>query len=243
MSFDADTAIGGWRHRFPSTRRSLVSTAAGEGVLAREAVADIIAVYWKPAYKYVRLKWNRDNEEAKDLVQGFFAGLLDGGLLANFDPRQASFRTYLRACLDHYVMKQDESAGRLKRGGAVRVLPLDFDAAEQELVAADRTTPLDELFHREWQRQILALAIEDLREYSAATGKSTWFDIFEEYDMADEPRPRYEDLALAHGIPATSVTNALAWARRELRRLALERIAAVSTSKDEMRAETRRFFA
>ena len=219
MPYEADTAMGGAQRRFPSTRRSLVAAAGGGGAVAREALDAVIAVYWKPLYKYIRVKWNRGNEEAKDLVQGFFAALLQQDLLAKFDPSVASFRTYLRACADRFVMKQDESAGRLKRGGGAEVIALDFDAAERELALAGRAESAEELFYREWQRQIFSLAIDDLRDACAASGKARDFRIFEQYDMAEGDRPRYEDLAREHAIPVTGVTNALAWARRELRRL------------------------
>lgn len=76
----------------------------------------MIAVYWKPVYKHIRMKWNRGNEEAKDLVQGFFAALLQEDLLARFDPSVESFRTHLRACVDRFALRPPESfapAGRL----------------------------------------------------------------------------------------------------------------------------------
>ncbi|MBZ5581217.1 MAG: sigma-70 family RNA polymerase sigma factor [Acidobacteriia bacterium] len=227
MPFEADTAMGGAGRRFPSTRRSLIRAAGGGGAAAREALDAVIAVYWKPLYKYIRVKWNRGNEDAKDLVQGFFAALLQQDLLAKFDPSVASFRTYLRACADRFVMKQDESAGRLKRGGGVDLVTLDFDSAERELALAGRAESPEDLFHREWQRQIFSLAIDDLREACAAAGKDREFRIFEQYDLAETERPRYEDLAREHGVPVTGVTNALAWARRELRRFARQRAGAV----------------
>jgi hypothetical protein len=36
----------------------------------------VIALYWKPVYRFIRLKFRKDNEEAKDLTQGFFATAL-----------------------------------------------------------------------------------------------------------------------------------------------------------------------
>lgn len=33
----------------------------------------LVRAYWKPVYKYVRLKWRRDAEDAADVTQGFFA--------------------------------------------------------------------------------------------------------------------------------------------------------------------------
>src|SRR3954466_6168141 len=122
-------------HRFPSTRRSLVKTSHSPETLGREALSSLIAVDWKPSYKYVRIKWRRSNEDAKDLVQGFFTTLIERDILANFDPAKARFRTYLQMCLDRFVMKQDESAHRLKRGGD-QSFTLDFDDAECELAAS-----------------------------------------------------------------------------------------------------------
>src|SRR5260370_15427992 len=119
--------MGGPHRPFPTTRHSLIYSAAGTGTLAREALDAIVAVYWKPAYKYVRMQWNRSNEEAKDLVQGFFAALIEQDTLAGFDPAKGRLRAWLRACLDHFVMKQDEAAGRLKRGGGGEVADFDFD--------------------------------------------------------------------------------------------------------------------
>jgi DNA-directed RNA polymerase specialized sigma24 family protein len=238
MPFDSDTAMGGAHRPFPTTRQSLIQSAAGTGTLAREALDSIIAVYWKPAYKHVRIRWNRSNEEAKDLVQGFFTALIEQSILAAFDPSKARFRTYLKACLDHFVMKQDESANRLKRGGGLTAV-FDFDAAERELAGSPS---VEDLFLREWQREMFALALQDLRELCQATGKQLHHGIFEQYDLADDVRPRYADLAARHGIPVTTVTNHLAWARRELRRLVLLRLSSVTSGDPECQAELRVLF-
>src|SRR5882672_8364809 len=114
-------------------------------------------------------------------------------------------------------MKQDESAGRAKRGGG---LNLDFDAAEREI--ADAGPSPEDVFLREWRREIFALALGELRASSARTGKQVPYRIFEQYDLCESDRPSYAELAAEHAIAITSVTNHLAWARRELRRLVAE---------------------
>jgi DNA-directed RNA polymerase specialized sigma24 family protein len=232
MPYDSDTAIGGPHRPFPTTRHSLIHSAGGSGTLAREALDGIVAVYWKPAYKHVRIQWRRANEEAKDLVQGFFAALIEQQILSAFDPSKARFRTYLKACLDHFVMKQDESASRLKRGGGKTVL-FDFDAAERELAGSPS---VEDVFLREWQREMFALGLQDLRALCADQAKTLQFHIFEQYDLADE-RPSYAELAAEHTIPVTSVTNYLAWARRELRRLVLLRLSSVTSGDPECQVE------
>jgi RNA polymerase sigma factor (sigma-70 family) len=236
MPYEPDTEIGGAVHRFPTTRQTLVEDAAGG---AREALSALIGVYWKPAYKHVRLTWRRSNEESKDLVQGFFTNVVEHNLLARFDPEKGRLRTYLGACLDHYVQKQDESAGRLKRGGDTQ-FAFDFDEADREL-AVSSPSPED-VFFREWQREIFSLALDDLRAYCEESGKQLQHRIFVAYDLNGDPRPSYADLAGEHGIPVSSVTNHLAWARRELRRLALARLNGITASGRESRAELRSLF-
>jgi RNA polymerase sigma factor (sigma-70 family) len=242
MRFDPDTTLGGRQDRFPSTRRSVLAGAASpEPAVRREAFSAIVEVYWKPVYKYIRLHWRKSNDAAKDLTQGFFASLLERGLIERYDAARAAFRSYLRMCVDGYVLHEAESASRLKRGGGRQFVALDFDGAEREL--AVQPAPggsMEEFFHREWQRRLFSLAVDDLRLDCDREGRQTQFRLFEQYDLADDPaRPTYSDLAREHGLPVTTVTNQLAWARRELRRLLLERLAAITSGSRELRREAR----
>src|SRR3984885_13507487 len=127
---DADTAIGGPHDRFPSTRHSLLEAVAANGTLPNEALEAVAALYWKPVYKYIRLKWHKDNEDAKDLTQSFFASALERDFFQQFDPRKASFRTYLRMALDRFAANQHAAAHRQKRGGAASIVALDSGDAE-----------------------------------------------------------------------------------------------------------------
>jgi RNA polymerase sigma factor (sigma-70 family) len=233
VPYDSDTDIGGQHRPFPTTRHSLIHSAACTGTVGREALDSIVAVYWKPAYKHVRIQWKRSNEDAKDLVQGFFTALIEQEMLAAFDSSKARFRTYLKVCLDRFVMKQDESANRLKRGGGTMRL-FDFDAAERELAGAPS---VEDVFLREWQREMFALALQDLSELCRTAGKTLHYRIFEQYDLAGDARPSYAELAAQHGLPVTSVTNYLSWARRELRRLVVLRLSAVTSGDRECQAE------
>src|SRR6476646_3659288 len=108
MWADSDTAIGGNRDRFPSTQLSLIEAAAGEP-LALERVA---ALYWKPVYKFIRHKFGKSNEEAKDLTQGFFASALERDFFRRFDPSKAGFRTYLRLAVERFAATRKEAETR-----------------------------------------------------------------------------------------------------------------------------------
>jgi RNA polymerase sigma factor (sigma-70 family) len=227
---DPDTAIGGPRGRFPSTQLSLIE-AAGSG-LPNEALERVIALYWKPVYRFIRFKFRKDNEDAKDLTQGFFASALQRDFFARFDPGKASFRTYLRMAVERFAAGQHAAANRQKRGGGV-----EFEPVEDQAVV---TEPPEQLFEREWRRQLFVLALEDLRAHCDRCGKQLHFRIFESYDLAEGQRPSYASLAAANAVAETTVTNHLAWARRTLRAFVTERLRGVTSGEGELQKEMRR---
>ncbi len=72
--------------RFPVTRCTVINAVKSEDPAEQARALDILfSAYWKPVYKYVRLRWNRPAEDAQDLTQGFFAELLERELLAKYD--------------------------------------------------------------------------------------------------------------------------------------------------------------
>ncbi len=140
---DPDTKIGGVGGRFPATRASAVLGVRSHDPSERERALDtLVAAYWKPVYTHLRLRWRLDNEDAKDLTQGFFARALEQESLAGYEPSRGTFRTFLRVCVDRFAANEHVAGKRLKRGGGAEHLSLDFDAAELEL-AAGRTLALD----------------------------------------------------------------------------------------------------
>jgi RNA polymerase sigma factor (sigma-70 family) len=201
-----------------------------------DAMNALISIYWHPCYHYVRFRFQHRHEAAEDLVQGFFTALLEQQLLSRYDAARGPFRSYLRACLDRFACKRHGYDTRVKRGGGQKTVPL-----ESEDVAAGAASP-EEIFYREWQRSMFSLAIEDLRQLCERTGKQLRFRIFAAYDLADlshDARPGYEQLARSHSLPIATVTNHLAWARRELRRLLELRVATVTPGENERRREVR----
>jgi RNA polymerase sigma factor (sigma-70 family) len=241
---------------FPQTRHSVIAgIASSDHELRRVAFDALISAYWRPVYKYVRIKWRADRDDAADLTQEFFARAYEKGTLGRFDPSRARFRTFLRVCLDGFVANEQKAAGRLKRGGGLLFVSLDFATAETELQglapsgsaqngAAIPGADDDAFFRQEWIRTLFADAVTALRESCRTTGKDVQFTVFQRYDLDDDSggRPTYAQLASELGIPATQVTNYLAYTRRELRRLLLERLHALCASDEEFRLEARDLF-
>jgi RNA polymerase sigma factor (sigma-70 family) len=158
---DQDTVIGGPHGRFPSTQTSLLERASAG--LPNEAAERVNALYWKPVYRFIRHKFRRNNEDAKDLTQGFFAAALERDFLARFDPARAWFRTYIRMAVERFVAGEHAAANRQKRGGEIQFDPLDDQAATAD-------SP-EEVFEREWQRQLFSLALDDLRAHCELSGR------------------------------------------------------------------------
>ena len=72
---------------FPVTRPSAISDLlSGDPGRQERSLAVLAEVYWRPLYKYVRLRWGKSGEDAEDLTQGFFAGALGREVLSQFDP-------------------------------------------------------------------------------------------------------------------------------------------------------------
>jgi DNA-directed RNA polymerase specialized sigma24 family protein len=111
------TDIGGRVSRFPTTRRSAVLAAGSQDRAEKELGFELLVeAYWKPVYKYVRLRWRADNEGGKDLTQGFFARAFEKDLLRSYDSRKGSFRNFLRVCLDGHVANERKAARDSSRG-------------------------------------------------------------------------------------------------------------------------------
>lgn len=235
------------RAAFPTTRGSMVEAMTSSDAEARRAAfAAVVGVYWRPVYFHLRTRWAREPADAEDLTQEFFAAALTSDFFADYDPGRARFRTFLRLCCDRFAARAARDAHRLKRGGGAVHLPLDFAGAEFELAAgagSDAADP-DARFDAETIRGLLDVAVTALREQCRLEGHQSRFAVFERYDLAPnaDSRPTYREIADALGLPVTQVTNHLAWARRMLRRLALERLRQLCASDDEFREEARVLF-
>jgi DNA-directed RNA polymerase specialized sigma24 family protein len=240
---DPDTDIGGPLHRFPVTNHSAIANARSADQVARQRALDtILTSYWKPVYKYIRLKWQASNEDAKDLTQGFFANAFEKDHFANYDATKASFQTFLRRCLDGFVANERKAGNRLKRGGGMDHYSLDFAAAEDEIAAHSLVSTLnpEDYFHREWVRWMFTLALEAFRQLCLESGRTVHFQLFERYDLNDDNTDvSYVSLGKEFGLEPATVNNYLAAARRDFRRIVLEKLREITATDEEFRTEAR----
>ena len=240
---DPDTEIGGPHGRFPETRHSAILDLTAGDEAARSRACDMLLTgYWKPVYKYIRLKWKKSNEDAKDLTQAFFARAFEKEFFSAYDADRGSFRTYLRTCLDAFVANETKFASRQMRSTEAPLLSLDFETAEGELreVQIASGEHLDDYFHHEWVRNLFALAVEALRQECTSRDKLVQFQLFERYVLETSGnQPTYDQLASEFAISTTAVTNYLAAMRRKFRQVVLAALRQMTANEREFRSEAR----
>lgn len=216
MSQDPVTQLGGPGGAFPQTLWTVILGAKDGGGPQLEKLC---AMYWKPVYWLVRLRWSRSNEDAKDLTQEFFATFLEKDFLKSVSPDRGRFRSFVRAALEHFMLNRHRDANRVKRGGGLQIVSLE----EPLFQLPSKDEPLDAAFDRVWAQALMQEAIRDLREQYAASGRAQTFQMFEAYDLAD-PAPGYADVAKRFDTTEDAVRGALRRVRADLRTLLRERV-------------------
>jgi RNA polymerase sigma-70 factor (ECF subfamily) len=215
---DSWTEIGEDAPSISPTRWSIILRARDtNGAERRESLEQLIRIYWRPLYAYLRKKWNKNNEDAKDLTQAFFADLLREPVLQGVEPEKGRFRTFLLVRLRNFMLNEKEAESALKRGGGEPLLPLETEG--DWLNSSDNLTP-EEIFDQEWERAIVHKAIRELREAYAQEKREVYFQVFKAYDLESDSQESYAALAVRLGIKETDVINYLSHARRRLRQLA-----------------------
>lgn len=230
---------------FPATRHSVIGRLREKDPDGRrDAFGELIDAYWKPVYKHLRLTWRLAPEDAHDLTQGFFTEAFEKEWLEGFEPGKARFRTFVRVCADRFVMNSRQSAARLKRGGSARMISLDFETVEREMLQAgqDAAPDPDAFFHQEFVRALFERAVASVRRDYEEAGRSAHFKLFERHDLSPNKGVSYASLAGEFGLTTTQVTNHLAQVRRRFRGHALEALRALCGSQEEFEREARDLF-
>ncbi|WP_394830357.1 sigma-70 family RNA polymerase sigma factor [Pendulispora rubella] len=229
---------------FPHTPPSAVLGVRDTDPVKRERSFVVLAQrYWKPIYKYIRLRWRTTAIDAEEFTQEFFLRAMEKNVFAGFDPQRARFRTFVRVCADRFVASYQRHRHAKKRGGGMAFVSFDFGAAEIELGAEREdalTIDAEALFEAEWVKSLLQSAVAWLREDCVRKGKGVHFRAFELFHLTEESeRPSYEAIAEQLGISLGDVNNRLVYARRHFRAAILMALRECTASEEEMNDEAR----
>ena len=227
---------------FPTTQWSLVLAAAGGGERGepdRAALGSLCKAYWYPLYVYARHA-GRDRDEAADLTQGFFAHLIERGVLGVADRERGSFRSFLKAAFDHFAANERRKERAQKRGAGVTPVPIDVEIAEarfsRESVALDSP---ETAFERHWARELLSRALSRLESEMAASGDGPRFRRLSPLLTGSDDGSSYLRLAEALEMSESAVKVAVHRMRKRYGALLREEVAGTVRSADRVDAELR----
>lgn len=240
---DIDTETG-QRSPFPTTLWTVVLNAGADSeAVRRSALEELIRVYWRPVYFYIRRR-NPDRESAKDLTQGYFAAVLERDTFQGVTPDGGKFRSYLLTTVRNYLSDAADHARALKRGGGRSPLRLDFDAVENDTdpAPADGENPEDG-FRREWALSVIAEALAALRNDYDSEGRRGEFDAFCSHLSYSGELPTYAELARTLGLKESDVRNRLHAARSRYAAAIMAVLRASTRTQTEAEEELRELFA
>lgn len=212
--------------RFATTRWSLVCAAGKENSEANAALAALCETYWYPLYAFLRRR-GCSREEAEDVVQAFFARLLERGWVRSADRDRGRFRTFLLTALSRFLGKERDKARAEKRGGRRTRLSLDFEAGENRyrLEPADEQTP-DKLFERRWALTVLDRVLARLEEeHQTDPARATRFASLKPLLTVSDGASPYAQVAESLDMTEGAIKVAVHRLRRRYKELLREEVA------------------
>jgi DNA-directed RNA polymerase specialized sigma24 family protein len=225
---------------FPTTRWSRVACAGNpDGAQAHDALAELCRAYWFPVYAYIRRKGN-DPDRSADLTQDYFVRLLEKGTFAAADPGKGRFRAFLLADLAFFLADVRDRDAALKRGGGVRVVPLDLEG-RYLAEPVNQMTP-ERLFDRAWALSLLAEVIDRLQAEYMAAGRAGTFETLKVV-LTDAPGAvPYAELGRRLGTTEGAVQVAAHRLRKRYKSLVREAIAVTVDDPAEIDDEIHALF-
>ena len=172
--FDVRTSIGGVDSRFHTTRWTIIADShTSNEEKNRLVINDLLGLYWKPVYCYLRRK-GYDNETSKDMTQGFFQEIVLGReMISQADKNKGKFRTFLLTALDRYVIDLHRKQSSTKRQPQGDILQLD----DIDIPCHDHKSPEEE-FNHAWAAELLDKIFSEVQQECEQTNKEVHWAVF-----------------------------------------------------------------
>ena len=226
--------------RFATTCWSLVVAAGGPpGDVLREALGALFAAYWAPLYGFIRGR-GYSAHEAEDLAQGFFAPLLEKGVLGRSTAgRGGSGRSSWPRARTSSRIGTITTPPR-KRGGGRRFVPLDAESRIGPLPASGPRPRPCSIAAGRWPCSTASSAGSIPR--CAAPGRRPCSARLSPALLGDIQAPSYAEIASDLGMTEGAVKVAAHRLRGRYRDLLREEIARTVADPSEIDDEIRDLF-
>jgi RNA polymerase sigma-70 factor (ECF subfamily) len=169
--------------------------------------------------------------------------LLEHNWIAHADRHKGRFRSFLLMAMKRFLANEWDKAKTLKRGGQVRLVPLELDTAETRYSQepADTSTP-EQVFEMQWGLALLESVLNQLRDEYAQDGKAALFDTLKPCLIGSRETQPYAALATGLGMTEGAVKVAVCRLRERYRGRLKEEIGHTVASPAEVDEELHHLF-
>ena len=206
--------------------------------MADAALARLCRDYWPPLYSFVRRR-GYSPADAQDLVQGFFAYLLQSKAYARTNRSKGKFRSFLLGSLKHYISDVCDREQALKRGGDYEFVLLDekIHAVETLYACESRcvrmTLDEEQQYEQSWAKALVARALERIEAEFGTGHRTRLFSELKPFLTGGVGLPSQEEVARRLDIPIETLRSHLSRLRACYRELLREEVArTIGTAED-----------
>jgi len=204
MQYHGNTDMGGAGEVFLTTHWSLIENIYGNDEERNQALIGLLLTkYWKPVYCYLRRK-GYDNEQAKDLTQGFFQEVVLGReLIQKADQSRGRFRSFLLMALNRYLINVKHEETAQKRIPKQRLIPLN-EIDPPELPSEITESTPEDTFNYAWLSALLEQIMTEVeakcREQGLAIHWRSFYDRIIQPITENTDPPTLSDICDKYGI-------------------------------------------
>jgi RNA polymerase sigma-70 factor (ECF subfamily) len=232
--------------RFATTRWSLIlryGEGSAEEANAREALAELCRIYWRPIFAYL---WRKTSspEDAKDLTQEFCLRIIQGKFLRQADPGRGRFRSLLLHSVQNFLRDRHDRDNSQKRGGEMTFISWDqwmAEAPSQLSVPASvvETWSPERVFDVRWAATVAERALRRLQEECEGQGRRHVFDVLGCALTSERDQISYERMGRELGADSVKIKRLLHKLRLRYRKLLREEVAETVEKAEDIDEELR----
>jgi RNA polymerase sigma-70 factor (ECF subfamily) len=185
---------------------------------SQEVLSGFCEAYWPPLYSFLRHR-GHSSADAQDLVQGFFAQLLEQNTLSRADRQRGRLRTFLLGSLENFLYNEYDRARALKRGGDRQIMSIEEHLPEAE-AAMLATVHLSDAgcYDLVWASNIVSRAWKNLQNEFETEGKAEWLEELRPFVAGGSAKPpNQEEAATRLGVPIATLRTWLSRLRQRFR--------------------------
>lgn len=243
MALSDQTDMGGTAENFLTTHWSLIEGIKKHQDPKQSLIGLLLERYWKPVYCYLR-RTGFDNEQAKDLTQGFFHEVvLNRRLIERADPSKGRFRTFLLHALKQYVIDMGRRESVQANIPADKLVPLEVAHLPLLPQTVSKWSP-EACFHYAWKSEILDQTLTAVEEECLRAGQETHWQVFRDHflnpTLEGRQPPPLKEIHRRYGLASEKIaSNMVITVKRRFKRVLRKHLRSTVSSDAEADEELR----